>query len=346
MPVGKTADFCQQHYPHPQPPNDLLFAQFPAAGMPPRKKATTTSTDAPPDAAYTTGRETQVTNFGRGNDEGKRMQFRGYSVANARGTMKISNMWTYVKVKRQNHSVARGNVTVLKWGKPYDSDDSSLRVPSLSLFQPRSHLMTSSPACTSSNPSPPETSTPLSQRKFVELAVEAVELKNKMTVKENGAGQPRRARTNGWDGYAGPSTSVSAPIPIEPTRKRSVATLSMTSWVGTTAAQYCAALAKAVRELETSYKNRSEVRAIVKRTSVTMAYDDPLPGDAAEVAGQAARVALATELKQASCASQVIGVFSSPRQAVSPDCSMPHPASMDGNGAAAFTDMAKEFLDA
>ena len=97
----------------------------------------------------------------------------------------------------------------------------------------------------------------------------------------------------------------SAPIAIGPKRKPSVVSLSSTSsWAGATAAQYGSALEKAVvygQELESDYKNRAEVRAIFKRTSVIMAYDDPLRagGDAAEVAGQAARVALATELNQA-----------------------------------------------
>ncbi|KIJ21428.1 hypothetical protein PAXINDRAFT_164933 [Paxillus involutus ATCC 200175] len=102
------------------------------------------------------------------------------------------------------------------------------------------------------------------------------------------------------------------------------------------------------QELESDYKNRPEIRAIFKRTSVIMAYDDPLGagGDAAEVAGQAARVALATELNQAILQSQ--GRPAQPlldrlyRQAA---VCLTQLALM-GNGAAAFADMPKEFLDA
>lgn len=184
-------------------------------------------------------------------------------------------------------------------------------------------------------------------RKFVELVLEAAELKKKMTAEDNemnveGCGPVSRSvsgsglesvseDTVGSDGgvmvdglgmdiddgeaesdtpYVSAHTEMnmptsSAPIAIGPKRKPSVVSLSSTSsWAGATAAQYGSALEKAVvygQELESDYKNRAEVRAIFKRTSVIMAYDDPLRagGDAAEVAGQAARVALATELNQA-----------------------------------------------
>lgn len=184
-------------------------------------------------------------------------------------------------------------------------------------------------------------------RKFVELVLEAAELKKKMTAEENemnveSCGPISRSvsgsalesvseDTVGSDGGVmvdgvgmdvddgeaeadTPDVSThtemsmptrSAPIAIGPSRKPSVVSLSSTSsWAGATAAQYGSALEKAVaygQELESDYKNRAEVRAIFKRTSVIMAYDDPLEagGDAAEVAGQAARVVLATELNQA-----------------------------------------------
>lgn len=185
-------------------------------------------------------------------------------------------------------------------------------------------------------------------RKFVELVLEAAELKKRMTAEENemnveGCGPVSRSVSGSVlesvsedtvgsdggvmvDGLLGmdidggeaevdvPDVSAhtemnmparSAPISIGPSRKPSVVSLSSTSsWAGATAAQYGSALEKAVaygQELESDYKHRAEVRAIFKRTSVIMAYDDPLEagGDAAEVAGQAARVALATELNQA-----------------------------------------------
>lgn len=181
-------------------------------------------------------------------------------------------------------------------------------------------------------------------RKFVELVLEAAELKKKMTAEETemnveGCGPVSRSVSGsvlesvsedavGSDGGVmvgmdiddgevevdTPDVSArtemsmltsSAPIAIGPGRKPSVVSLSsISSWAGATAAQYGSALERAVaygQELESDYKNRAEVRAIFKRTSVIMAYDDPLEagGDAAEVAGQAARVALATELNQA-----------------------------------------------
>lgn len=184
-------------------------------------------------------------------------------------------------------------------------------------------------------------------RKFVELVLEAAELKKKMTAEETemnveGCGPVSRSVSGSVlesvsedtvgsdggvmvdgvgmdidDGEAEVDTSdvsartemgmltSSAPIAIGPSREPSVVSLSSTSsWAGATAAQYGSALERAVaygQELESDYKNRAEVRAIFKRTSVIMAYDDPLEagGDAAEVAGQAARVTLATELNQA-----------------------------------------------
>jgi len=222
-------------------------------------------------------------------------------------------------------------------------------------------------------------------RKFVELVLEAAELKKKRTTGENEINF--EAYGPGWglgslDGVAGmgaldgmgmdvddegaelgmnintgTSKSVSAstsstPISIKLTPTPSVISLASTaSWASAAAAQYASALEKAVaygQELESDYKNRPEIRAIFKRTSVIMAYDDPLGagGDAAEVAGQAARVALATELNQAILQSQ--GRPAQPlldrlyRQAA---VCLTQLALM-GNGAAAFADMPKEFLDA
>ena len=247
-------------------------------------------------------------------------------------------------------------------------------------------------------------------RKFVELVLEAAELKKKMTAEENemnveGCGPVSRSAsgsvlesvsedTVGSDGGVmvdgvgmdiddgeevdtpdvHPHTRLSmptssAPIAIGPSRKPSVASFSSTSsWAGATAAQYGSALERAVaygQELESDYKHRAEVRAIFKRTSVIMAYDDPLQagGDAADVAGQAARVTLATELNQA-----ILRKPSSPsigrRELMSCVESQGRPAhalldrlyrqtavcltqlALMGNGAAAFADMPKEFLDA
>lgn len=171
-------------------------------------------------------------------------------------------------------------------------------------------------------------------RKFVELVLEAAELKKKMRAEEcrmtidptayddaqngNGIkfftdGMDMDVDDEGHSGHSGTgmrnlsngnasSSHIEIPATIGrmPSPSNSVAANSAAE----TAIQYGAALEKAVmygQELETDYKHRSEVRAIFKRTSVIMAYYDPLEagGDAAAVAGQSARVALATELNQA-----------------------------------------------
>ncbi|KAG8220145.1 hypothetical protein J3R82DRAFT_1171 [Butyriboletus roseoflavus] len=231
-------------------------------------------------------------------------------------------------------------------------------------------------------------------RKFVELVLEAAELKKKMTAEENemnveGCGPVSRSisgsvlesvseDTGGSDGGVivdgvgmdiddgeaevdtpdvsgrtemGMHTS-SAPIAIGPSRKTSVVSLSSTSsWAGATAAQYGSALERAVaygQDLESDYKNCAEVRAIFKRTSVIMAYDDPLEagGDAAEVAGQAARVTLATELNQAILQSQGRPAQPLLDRLYRQTAVCLTQLALMGNGAAAFADMPKEFLDA
>jgi len=249
-------------------------------------------------------------------------------------------------------------------------------------------------------------------RKFVELVLEAADLKKKMTAEENemnveGCGPVSRSVSGSVlesvsedtvgsdggvmvdgvgmdidDGEAEVDTSDvrahtemnmptrSAPIAIGPSRKPSVVSLSSTSsWAGATAAQYGSALERAVaygQELESDYKNRAEVRAIFKRTSVIMAYDDPLEagGDAAEVAGQAARVALAAELNQAILRKpsppsmrgrgELMSCIESQGRPVQPLLDRLYrqtavcltQLALMGNGAAAFADMPKEFLDA
>lgn len=249
-------------------------------------------------------------------------------------------------------------------------------------------------------------------RKFVELVLEAADLKKKMTAEEDemnvGSCGPVSRSVSGSalesvsedtvgsdggvmvdgvgmdidDGEAEVDTSDvrahtemnmptrSAPIAIGPSRKPSVVSLSSTSsWAGATAARYGSALERAVaygQDLESDYKNRAEVRAIFKRTSVIMAYDDPLEagGDAAEVAGQAARVALATELNQAILRKPNPSRVRRRGELMSCIESQGRPAqplldrlyrqtavcltqlALMGNGAAAFADMPKEFLDA
>lgn len=163
-------------------------------------------------------------------------------------------------------------------------------------------------------------------RKFVELVLEAAELKKKMHTEERLNFESasyvhtptHRSRSYGDgmamdiddDGLPGSSAKhlangfgTSASRSSASTSTSASASVSA-SLKATTAAQYSAALEKAVaygQELESEYKHRSEVRAMFKRTSVIMAYYDPLEagGAATEVAGQSARVALATELNQA-----------------------------------------------
>ncbi|KAF8139873.1 SPRY-domain-containing protein [Boletus edulis] len=204
-------------------------------------------------------------------------------------------------------------------------------------------------------------------RKFVELVLEAAELKKKMTAEENeinmeGSGPVSRSvsgsvlesvseDTVGSDG----GVIVDGVVPQLPSGS-DVSPLSSRSLLpavgqGRTAAQYGSALERAVaygQELESDYKNRAEVRAIFKRTSVIMAYDDPLEagGDAAEVAGQGARVALATELNQAILQSQGRPARPLLDRLYRQTAVCLTQLALMGNGAAAFADMPKEFLDA
>ncbi|KIK99935.1 hypothetical protein PAXRUDRAFT_130960 [Paxillus rubicundulus Ve08.2h10] len=215
-------------------------------------------------------------------------------------------------------------------------------------------------------------------RKFVELVLEAAELKKKRATGENemgvgaygpgwgldsldrvevmgtldGMGMDVDEEGAGLDMNTSTGTSMSStPISVKLTPTPSVVSLASTaSWASAAAAQYASALEKAVaygQELESDYKNRPEVRAIFKRTSVIMAYDDPLGagGDAAEVAGQAARVALATELNQAILQSQGRPAQPLLDRLYRQTAVCLTQLALMGNGAAAFADMPKEFLD-
>jgi hypothetical protein len=151
-------------------------------------------------------------------------------------------------------------------------------------------------------------------RKFVELILEAAELKKRMRREEAGVGEGKSGVVDGMDvddgledgvngfGGGGNNSSGSSAIPIKAKRKHSI---SHSDWTGAAAAQYESALSSAIlygQALQSDYKtdSRSEVRAIFNRTFGVVAYEDPLEagGDVAEVAGQEARVALATELNQ------------------------------------------------
>lgn len=156
-------------------------------------------------------------------------------------------------------------------------------------------------------------------RKFVELVLEAAELKKRMCAQDaemnveadgedkgisEGMGmdvddEADISSTGVTNGFGGGSSA----IPIKGKRKASFAS-SHSGFSGVIAAKYGTALERAVaygQELQSEYKDRPEMRAIFKRTSVIVAFEDPLEagGDAADVAGQGARVSLATEVNQA-----------------------------------------------
>ncbi|KAI6045199.1 hypothetical protein EDC04DRAFT_2865641 [Pisolithus marmoratus] len=154
-------------------------------------------------------------------------------------------------------------------------------------------------------------------RKFVELVLEAAEMKKKMQAEECGMSAEFAEWRRTWPA---------------------------------TATQYGPALEKAVtygQQLEADYKHRSEIRTIFKRMTVIMAYYDPLEagGDAAEVAGQPARVALATELNQAILQSQGHPTQPLLDRLYRQTAVCLTQLALLGNGAAAFVDIQKEFLD-
>lgn len=136
-------------------------------------------------------------------------------------------------------------------------------------------------------------------RKFVELILEAAELKKNMKSEDASGVDGMDVDDEAGDGIATNrySTNVIA-IPAKSKRKQSISSSH-------NHAQYESALSLAItygQTLQSDYKtdSRPEVRAIFKRTFGVVAYEDPLEagGDAAEVAGHEARVALATELNQ------------------------------------------------
>lgn len=150
-------------------------------------------------------------------------------------------------------------------------------------------------------------------RKFVELILEAAELKKAMRGEEIVADgmdvdgeegeEEEEAETNGYSA----SGSGSAAIPIKAKRKQSFSSPHhpSSSSHGALAAQYESTLSSAIsygQTLQSDYKtdSRPEVQGIFKKTFGIVAYEDPLEagGEAAEVAGHAARARLATELNQ------------------------------------------------
>ncbi|KIM84722.1 hypothetical protein PILCRDRAFT_67832 [Piloderma croceum F 1598] len=203
-------------------------------------------------------------------------------------------------------------------------------------------------------------------RKFVELLLEAAELKKRMKREEAagcaGVGEGKSGfvdgmdvddgledGVNGFGGGSGSGSSGSSAIPIKAKRKHSI---SHSDWTGAAAAQYESALSSAIlygQALQSDYKtdSRPEVQAIFNRTFGVVAYEDPLEagGDVAEVAGQEARVALATELNQDILQSQGRPAHPTLERLYRQTAACILQLGLLGVGAAAFADMPKEFLD-
>ncbi|KAG2070698.1 SPRY-domain-containing protein [Suillus decipiens] len=204
-------------------------------------------------------------------------------------------------------------------------------------------------------------------RKFVELVLEAAELKKRMCAEDAEMnvevdGEDKRT-SDGMgmdvdDGLDISSTGVingfggsSSAVPIKGKRKASFASYSHSGLSGITAAKYGTALERAVaygQELQSEYKDRAEMRAIFKRTSVIVAFEDPLGagGDAAEVAGQAARASLATDVNQAILLSQGRPAHPALERIYRQTAASLTQLALIGNGAAAFMDLPRELLDA
>lgn len=205
-------------------------------------------------------------------------------------------------------------------------------------------------------------------RKFVELVLEAAELKKRMCAEDAEMNVEIDGEDKGTSDVMGmdvddeadiSSTGVtngfggggSSAIPIKGKRKTSFASYSQPGLSGVIAAKYGTALERAVaygQELQSEYKDRPEMRAIFKRTSVIVAFEDPLGagGDAAEVAGQAARVSLATEVNQAILLSQGRPAHPALERIYRQSAASLTQLALLGNGAAAFVDMPRELLDA
>ncbi|KAG6886724.1 hypothetical protein C0992_002670 [Termitomyces sp. T32_za158] len=215
-------------------------------------------------------------------------------------------------------------------------------------------------------------------RKFVELIMEAAELKKKMksadpkpvagatsTSHDEGVIEDMDSvYTDGMD--VDDEDIVESPLPTtangfssstvsaHPSRRHNSGTApDVVGMLGSTLSQYESALHQAIaygQTLSNEYKDdpRAEVRQIFKRTFAIVAWEDPVTvgGVVAEVIGRSAKVALANELNQAILKSQ--GRPTTPlletlyrRTAV-----VVTELGLMGVGGAAFADMHMEFLEA
>ncbi|KAG6854081.1 hypothetical protein C0991_010828 [Blastosporella zonata] len=213
-------------------------------------------------------------------------------------------------------------------------------------------------------------------RKFVELILEAAELKKKISRAGLDAGAGTASThddgvieemdgmyTDGMDvdeeivatsPHSGTTNGFGSPtIPTRLSRRRSSVTAPAVGMLDSTLTQYESALYQAIaygQTLSKDYKEdaRPEVKQIFKRTFAIVAWEDPASagGVVTEVVGHAAKVALANELNQAILKSQ--GRPATPML----DTLYRHTAvvvsqlGVMGVGGAAFADMHREFLDA
>ncbi|KAG6857659.1 hypothetical protein H0H87_010228 [Tephrocybe sp. NHM501043] len=216
-------------------------------------------------------------------------------------------------------------------------------------------------------------------RKFVELILEAAELKKKMRrvgsdvepgtyttashddsvieemdgiytdgmdVDEEGgvAALPHSATTNSFG---------SSLITSRARRRSSVNVTTPDGELGSTLSHYEAALHQAIaygQTLSNDHKDdvRAEVRQIFKRTFAIVAWEDPASagGVVAEIVGHAAKVALANELNQAILKSQGRPVTPLLDTLYRRTAVVVTQLGLMGIGGAAFADMHREFLEA
>lgn len=158
-------------------------------------------------------------------------------------------------------------------------------------------------------------------RKFVELILEAAELKKRMRTRSrsardesgvieemDGIYEDGMGMDVDEDGGPGPNPSSLYPAPARGggRRRSSVSPVDGRGVAVSTAAQYETALNEAIsygQTLSQDYKEdkRQEVKQLFKQTFAIVAWEDPMTagGGVAEVVGHEARVGLAHELNQA-----------------------------------------------
>ncbi|KAI0668728.1 hypothetical protein C8Q78DRAFT_1045722 [Trametes maxima] len=202
-------------------------------------------------------------------------------------------------------------------------------------------------------------------RKFVELVLEAGEALRR--VKDGREPTPTHAKEpviipKALDGVeeeiVGEMDGVGAMDVDNPsheariTPSTSTPTVSSSNTHATLAALAKAALHTALsygQTLETDYKSdlRPGVRAHLRRTFGVVAYDDPIAagGEVAEIAGQAARDALAAEVNQAILESQGRPAHPALETLYRQADACVHRLGEVGVGSAAFADVRKEFLE-